>query len=79
MWQCIKYLNITPNLKLILGNILYTENTIKGVFMAKIIQTAGKNRLWEFYFVHFNDDILFGKNWNNEDIDLKTRCIIAKC
>ena len=45
VWQCIKYLNITPNLKLILGNILYTENTIKGVFMAKIIQTAGKNRL----------------------------------
>ena len=47
--------------------------------MAKIIQTAGKNSLGEFYFVHFNDDILFGKNWNNEDIDLKTRCIIAKC
>ena len=45
VWQCIKYLNITLNLKLILGNILYTENTIKGVFMAKIIQTAGKNRL----------------------------------
>lgn len=23
------------------------------------------------------DDILFGENWNNQDIDLKTRCIIT--
>ena len=23
------------------------------------------------------DDVLFGENWNNEDIDLKTRCIIT--
>ena len=22
-------------------------------------------------------DVLFGENWNNEDIDLKTRCIIT--
>ena len=28
-------------------------------------------------FAHFNDDELFGENWNNEDIDLKTRCIIT--
>ena len=47
--------------------------------MAKIVQTAGKNALGEFApeFVHFNDDVLFGENWNNEDIDLKTRCIIT--
>ena len=50
------------------------ENT-----MAKIVQTAGKNALGEFApeFAHFNDDVLFGENWNNEDIDLKTRCIIT--
>lgn len=47
--------------------------------MAKIIQNAGRNALGEFApdFAHFNDDILFGENWNNNDIDLKTRCIIT--
>lgn len=47
--------------------------------MAKIVQTAGKNALGEFApeFAHFNDDVLFGENRNNEDIDLKTRCIIT--
>lgn len=47
--------------------------------MAKIVQTAGKNALGEFApeFAHFNDYVLFGENWNNEDIDLKTRCIIT--
>lgn len=47
--------------------------------MAKIVQTAGKNALGEFApeFAHFNDDVLFGENWNNKDIDLKTRCIIT--
>lgn len=45
----------------------------------KIVQTAGRDQLGEFApeFAHFNDDILFGENWNNEDIDLKTRCIIT--
>ena len=49
------------------------------ITMAKIVQTAGKNALGEFApeFAHFNDDVLFGENWNNEDIDLKTRCIIT--
>ena len=43
--------------------------------MAKITQIAGRNALGTFApdFAHFNDDILFGENWNNEDIDLKTR------
>lgn len=47
--------------------------------MAKIVQTAGRNALGEFApeFAHFNDDVLFGENWNNEDIDLKTRSIIT--
>lgn len=47
--------------------------------MAKIIQNAGRNALGEFApeFAHFNDDVLFGENWNNEDIDQKTRCMIT--
>ena len=45
----------------------------------KIIQTAGRDSLGEFApeFAHYNDDVLFGENWNNHDIDLKTRCIIT--
>ena len=47
--------------------------------MKKIVQTAGRDSLGEFAkeFAHFNDDVLFGENWNNEDIDLKIRCIIT--
>lgn len=47
--------------------------------MNKIIQTAGRNALGEFapQFAHFNDDVLFGENWNNQDIDVKTRSIIT--
>ncbi len=45
----------------------------------KIVQTAGRVALGQFApeFAHFNDDVLFGENWNNSDIDLKTRCIIT--
>ena len=45
----------------------------------KIVQTAGRDQLGEFApeFAHFNDDILFGENWNNQDIDVKTRSIIT--
>ena len=45
----------------------------------KIVQKAGRNALGEFApeFAHFNDDILFGENWNNEDLDLKTRSLIT--
>ncbi|MBT0949115.1 carboxymuconolactone decarboxylase family protein [Streptococcus lutetiensis] len=44
-----------------------------------IKQTAGRDQLGEFApdFAHFNDDVLFGENWNSSDIDLKTRCIIT--
>ncbi len=47
--------------------------------MEKITQDAGRKSLGEFApdFAHYNDDILFGENWNNFDIDLKTRCIIT--
>ena len=45
----------------------------------KIVQTAGRDNLGSFApeFAHFNDDILFGENWNNQDIPVKTRCIIT--
>ena len=45
----------------------------------KIVQTAGRITLGTFApeFAHYNDDVLFGENWNNQDIDLKTRCIIT--
>ncbi len=45
----------------------------------KITQTAGRDALGAFApeFAHFNDDVLFGENWNNTDIDLKTRSIIT--
>ena len=45
----------------------------------KIVQTAGRQQLGEFApeFAHYNDDVLFGENWNNEDLDLKTRSLIS--
>ena len=44
-----------------------------------IVQTAGRDALGTFApeFAHYNDDILFGENWNNEDLDLKTRSLIT--
>ena len=53
--------------------------TLGGRAMEKIVQTAGRDSLGDFApgFAHFNDDILFGENWNNTDIYLKTRCIIT--
>lgn len=45
----------------------------------KIVQTAGRNQLSDFapMFAHLNDDVLFGEVWNEEAIDLKTKCIIT--
>ena len=47
--------------------------------MTKIVQTAGRDQLGSFApeFAHFNDDVRFGENWNNGDLDLKTRSIIT--
>ena len=47
--------------------------------MEKIVQTAGRDALGEFApeFAHFNDDVLFGENWNNHDIDVRVRSIIT--
>lgn len=35
-----------------------------------IKQTAGRDNLGEFApdFAHYNDDILFGENWNNQEM-----------
>ena len=45
----------------------------------KITQTAGRTQLGEFapMFAHLNDDVLFGEVWNQEEIDVKTKCIIT--
>ena len=45
----------------------------------KIVQTAGREQLGDFapMFAHLNDDVLFGEVWNEEAIDVKTKCIIT--
>lgn len=45
----------------------------------KIVQTAGRDALGKFApsFAHYNDDVLFGENWNDPNLDVKTRCIIT--
>ena len=45
----------------------------------KIVQTAGRDQLGDFapMFAHLNDDVLFGEVWNDEAIDVKTRCIVT--
>lgn len=50
-------------------------NTMK----EKITQTAGRTQLGEFtpMFAYLNDDVLFGEVWNEEAIDVKTKCIIT--
>lgn len=55
------------------------NNLKKEPVMKKITQTAGRTQLGDFApeFAHFNDDVLFGENWNNTDIDLKTRSIVT--
>ena len=55
------------------------KKEVKAMKSQKIVQTAGKDQLGDFApeFAHFNDDVLFGENWNNKDIDLKTRSIIT--
>lgn len=56
-----------------------SENKEETKSMKKITQTAGRTQLGDFApeFAHFNDDILFGENWNNPHIDTKTRSIIT--
>lgn len=47
--------------------------------MFKIKQTAGRDFLGDFEpeFAHFNNEILLGENWNNQDIDLKKITIVT--
>lgn len=47
--------------------------------MKRITQTAGRDALGEFApaFAHYNDDVLFGEDWNDPGIDHKTRCIVT--
>ena len=45
----------------------------------KITQTAGRNQLGTFapLFAHLNDDLLFGEVWNQEALDVKTKCVLT--
>lgn len=45
----------------------------------KIQQTAGREQLGKFapMFAHLNDDVLFGEVWNENAIDIKTKCIVT--
>ena len=45
----------------------------------KIVQTAGKDALGDFApsFARYNDEVLFGENWNDDSLDIKTRCLIT--
>lgn len=47
--------------------------------MEKITQTAGRDILGDFapLFAHLNDDVLFGEVWNENAIDVKTKCIVT--
>ena len=51
-------------------NTLTLAKNCEGINMKKIVQTAGRTQLGNFApeFAHFNDDILFGENWNNQEI-----------
>ena len=66
--------------RLVMSNTAYRKINVEGKYvMGKIVQTAGRDALGEFApeFAHFNDDVLFGENWKNENINLKTRSIIT--
>ena len=69
-----KYTKLT-----VLMKIKLQKKGEKHTMNEKIVQTAGRDQLGEFApeFAHFNDDVLFGENWNNPDIDVKTRSIIT--
>ena len=59
----------------------YAKKTQENKLMTnkKIVQTAGRTQLGNFApeFAHYNDDVLFGENWNNTDLDLKTRSLLT--
>ncbi|MBZ8177573.1 cupin domain-containing protein [Corynebacterium poyangense] len=47
--------------------------------MEKIIQTTGHDVLGSFApsFAHYNDDVLFGENWNDPALTHKQRCLLT--
>lgn len=47
--------------------------------MEKIVQTAGRDVLGEFApaFAHYNDDVLFGDNWNDPSLAFKQRWLLT--
>lgn len=57
---------------------MYVPYALAGVMAQNGKQNSGRNALGEFVpeFEHYNDDVLFGENWNNQDIDHKTRCML---
>ncbi len=63
------------------GTLAYAASKTqeKNTMTKKIVQTAGRDQLGSFApeFAHYNDDVLFGENWNNKDLDLKTRSLIT--
>lgn len=69
---------LLPFLLLMAPHLLMAGET-EHTTMNKIVQTAGRDALGDFApdFAHYNDDILFGENWNNTDIDLKTRSLLT--
>ena len=76
-----KILIFVLSILLIIGDSSMTlaNNNSQNGNNKKITQTAGRDILGNFApdFAHYNDDILFGENWNNNDIDTKTRSIIT--
>lgn len=49
------------------------------ILQKKIVQTTGREQLGDFapMFAHLNDDVLFSEVWNENAIDVKTKCIIT--
>lgn len=68
-----KILLIILSITTITTDLAYTKPNNKEINMKKITQKAGRTQLGNFApeFAHYNDDILFGENWNNTNIDIK--------
>lgn len=75
----IKKISVLLLTLFVFQNSLVLAKNCEDKNMEKIVQTAGRDQLGNFApdFAHYNDDILFGENWNNQDIDTKTRSIIT--
>lgn len=77
MWKKLLAASLTTGM--LLTSLSMTAEAAAVEKTEKVVQTAGRNALGTFApeFAHYNDDVLFGENWNNQDIDLKTRSIIT--